>query len=165
MVESGSDRAAGQAEDLGELGRLVSDEIAKYEDRALLRHEPSEGAVQLVSVGNAQEVIGRGRALQRQHAQVRDPASLPPGLGDAHVGKQPVHPGVEAGRIAEARQVTPGDHQSVLQSILGPSDVPEDPVGDREEPVAAQPHQVDERDLVATPCRLDEIEIHAHHRG
>ena len=165
MVESRSDRAAGHAENLGELGRLVADEVAKDENRALLGHEPSERTVELVSVGNAQQLVGRSRTIERKHSQVRDPAALTPGLGDAHVGEQPVHPSVEAGWIAEARQITPGDHQRVLQSILGPSDVPEDPVGDREEPVAAQSHQVDECDLVTALRRLDEIEIHAHHRG
>ena len=46
-------------------------------------------------------------------------------------------PRVEPVRIAEAREVTPGDHQRVLQSVLGPVDVAEDALRDREEPVAA----------------------------
>ena len=74
-------------------------------------------------------------------------------------------PGVEPVRIAEARQVTPGDHQRVLQGILGPVDIPEDPMRDREEPAAAEADQVDERRLIASLCRLDEIAIHRLSRG
>ena len=47
-------------------------------------------------------------------------------------------PGIEPVRIAEARQVTPGDHQRVLQGILGPVDIPKDPVRDREQAVATR---------------------------
>jgi hypothetical protein len=61
--------------------------------------------------------------------------------------------------FAEARQVTPGDHQRILQGILGPVDVPEDPVGEGEEPIAAGTNQVDERRLVASLRRLDEVAV------
>lgn len=74
-------------------------------------------------------------------------------------------PGIEPIRIAETRQVAPGDHQRVLQGILGSVDVPEDPVRDREETVAARPDQIDESRLVAVLGRLDEVAIHRHHPG
>ena len=69
-------------------------------------------------------------------------------------------PGVEPVRIAEARQVTPGDHQRVLQGILGPIDIPKDPLGDREEPVTARVDQGHEGRLVTRLRMLDEIAIH-----
>ena len=49
-----------------------------------------------------------------------------------------MEPRVEPVRIAEAAKVAPGDHQRILQGILGPVDVAKDPVGDRVEPVAPQ---------------------------
>jgi hypothetical protein len=73
-------------------------------------------------------------------------------------------PGIESVRIAEVPQVTPGDHQCVLQGILGPIDIPEDALRDREEPVTARLHQIDECRLVATLRRLDEVAVHPHHR-
>ena len=71
-----------------------------------------------------------------------------------------MNPAAEPVRIAEARQVTPGDHQCVLQGVLGPVDIPEDPVRDRVEAVTMQTHQVDERLLIAALGRLDEVPIH-----
>lgn len=69
-------------------------------------------------------------------------------------------PGVESVRIAEVRQVSPGDHQRVLQGILGPIDVAEDPLCDREEPVTPNADQVDVRLPIPVPCHLDEVTIH-----
>jgi hypothetical protein len=84
---------------------------------------------------------------------------------DADVGEQAVDPGVEPVRIAEARKVTPGDHQRILQGILGPIDIPEDPVRDREESVTAELDQIDECRLITALCRLDEVAIHRHHQA
>ena len=55
-----------------------------------------------------------------------------------------------------ASEVTPGDHQRILQGVLGPIDVAEDPVREREEPVAGRADEVDECRLVAALGRLDE---------
>jgi hypothetical protein len=71
-----------------------------------------------------------------------------------------MQPGIESVRIAESTQVTPGDHQRILEGILGSIDVPQDPMRDREEPVATRMDQVHEGLLVAALRRLDEIAIH-----
>jgi hypothetical protein len=71
-----------------------------------------------------------------------------------------MEPGVESIRIAEPRQVTPGDRQRFLQSILGSIDVTKDPLSEREEAVATNTDQVGVRLPVTGPCRLDEIAIH-----
>jgi hypothetical protein len=81
-------------------------------------------------------------------------------LGDAYMRQEAVHPRVESVRIAKAWKVTPGDHQRVLQGILGPIHIPEDPVRDREESVAAELDQVHEGNLITTLCRLDEVAVH-----
>ncbi len=74
--------------------------------------------------------------------------------------EEPLEPRIEPVRIAERPQVTPGDHQRVLEGILGPVDVAEDPLCDREQPVGARTDQVDIRLPVAALGRLDEIAIH-----
>src|SRR6478735_1833196 len=71
-----------------------------------------------------------------------------------------MQPRVESVRIAEPGQVAPGDHQRVLHGVLGPIDVAEDPVGDREEPVATDADQVGIRLPITAASRLDEIPIH-----
>jgi hypothetical protein len=53
-----------------------------------------------------------------------------------------MQPGVEPVRIAECPQVTPGDHQRVLNGILGPIDISQDPLCNPEEPVTAHADQV-----------------------
>ena len=148
------------AEHVGDLGRFVSDVMAEHEDRALFRGEPSEGAIELVTIGDAEHVVRRPRRVHREHANLGEPASLTAGVRDADVREDAMDPGVESVRIAEIRQVSPGDHQRVLQGILGPIDFPKDPMGDREPSIATGSHQVDECRLVAIPRRLDELSVH-----
>ena len=154
------DRADRDAEDLGDLGRVTALEVVEHEQGALLRRQAAEAPLELVAVGDAQEVVGRGRDVHRQDAQVRDAATLALRLGEARADDEAVEPGVEAVRIAEPGQVTPGDDQRFLQGILGPIDVAEDPLGERVEAVAPHPDQVGIRLPVTVPCRLDEFAIH-----
>jgi hypothetical protein len=160
VVEAGTDGSRGNSEELGDLGWLVANEVAEDQDRPFIRLEPAEAAIELISVADGQELIRRCRAVDREDEQVRDPLALPAGFGNADIREQTVDPGVEPVRIAEARQVTPGDHQRFLQGVLGPVDIPEDPMCNREEAATAKANQVDERRLVALLSRLDEVAIH-----
>ena len=74
-----------------------------------------------------------------------------------------MEPRIEPVRIAESPDVPPGDHERVLEGILGPIDVAQGPLGDREEPVDPNADQVDVRLPVPVPCGLDELAI--HHRA
>ena len=134
--------------------------MAKDEDRAFLGDEPSESTIQLVTIGNGEKVVRRPRRVDREHANVGESASLTAGVGDADIRKDPMDPGVESVRIAEVRQVPPGDHQRVLQGILGPIDIPKDPVRDRIEAITARANKIDECRLITALCRLDEVAIH-----
>ena len=93
--------------------------------------------------------------------QVRGAATLARRLGDADTDEEAGQPRIEPVRIAEVPEVTPGDHQRVLQGVLGPVDVTEDPLGDREQAVAAHADQVDECRLVAVLCCRQELAIHS----
>jgi hypothetical protein len=160
VMEAGTDRPRRYSEKLGDLGRLVANEVAEDQDRPLVRLEPPEAAIELVSIRDSQELVRRGRIVDGEHVQVVDPLALPTGFGDADVREKPMDPRVEPVRIAEARQVTPGDHQRFLQGILGPVDVTQDPMGDGEEAATVQTDQVDECRLIASLGRHDEIAIH-----
>ena len=139
--------------------------MVQHEDGAFVRLETPESAIELIAIGHAEQIVGGPRAVDRKRAQVCDPATLARRMADAHIGQDAVEPGAEPVRIAETRQVAPGDHQCVLQSVLGPVDIPEDPVRDRVEAVTMQLHQVDECLLVAALGRLDEVPIHPTVRG
>jgi len=134
--------------------------MAEREDGSLLGWKPAESAFELIPDDHVQQLVGRRRPFDRQNPEVDDPTSLARRLDDAHVDEKPMQPRVEAVRIAEAAQVTPGDHQRVLQGILGSIDIAENSLRHREEAVGAGADQVDKR-LPITPCRcLDEIAIH-----
>ena len=72
----------------------------------------------------------------------------------------PVQPDLEPLRIAEPRQLTPGDHQRLLHDILGSAEVAEDPLRERDEPVAVRTGQDGERLPVPTTRLLNEVAIH-----
>ena len=142
VVETGADRAPGDAEHLGDPRGLVSEVVAKDEDRALVRRQPPERTIHDVAIDHARELVARWVVGQLDHLELGVPAPLSTSVLDAHVREHALDPEVEPVRIAEVRQVTPGDHQRILQGILGPVDVAEDPVGDREQSVAAAADQV-----------------------
>ena len=160
MVETGSDRAGGNAKNVSDRGRLVPEVMAKDEEGAFLRPEPSERPIHDVSVDNARELIGRDLAVKGQNLEIRVAASVSTSVLDAHVRQHALDPEVKPVRIAEVRQVSPGDHQRVLQGILGPVDIAEDPARDRVQAIEAGAGQVDEGDLIATLRRDHELSIH-----
>jgi hypothetical protein len=130
------------------------------EERPWFGRQPSEPAIELVAVGDGQEGVGSGRPVGRQRPKIHDATSLARRLADADMDDELRQPGVEAIRIAEAPQVTPGDHQRILKGILGSIDISRDPVGDREEPTRPRLDQVDECRPIRALRRIDEISIH-----
>ena len=126
----------------------------------MLRWQAAEAAIELIPICDAPVVVGRGRDVHRQDAEIRDPAALAFGFDETRPDDEPMEPRVEPVRIAKTRQVAPGDDERLLQGVFGAVDIAEDPVGQRVEPVAARPDQVGVRLPVTAPCRLDEIAIH-----
>ena len=163
MVETGSDRAAGHAEDLGDRGRLVPEVIAKDEDRTLLHLQSAERAIHDVAIDDARELVARGVIGKLEDLELGVPATISPRMLDAHVREHALEPEVEPVRIAEVRQVTPGDHQRVLKGVLGPVDITKDPAGDPVQAIETRTHQVHEGDLVAALRRDHELSIHRRH--
>jgi hypothetical protein len=135
----------------------------KREDRALVRRELAKAALELIAVGHAEQVVRSDRGFEWQDPEIGGAVTLTRRLGDAHVRQEAMDPGVEPVRIAEAWQIPPGDHKRVLQGVLGPIDIPEDPMRDREESVTTEPDQIDKCRLVTASRRFDEVAIHPHH--
>ena len=164
VMKSGPDRASGNTEDVGDHRWLVSEVMPEDEDRPLLRRQPPERSIHDVTIHDALELVGRRAIVEGQDLELRVPAAVTTGVLDAHVREHALDPEVEPVRIAEVRQVTPGDHQCVLQGILGPIDIAKDPPGDREQAIDTPTEQVDECDLVSALRRDHELSIHRRHR-
>ena len=85
--------------------------------------------------------IRRVRRISTQHTRTRKSAE----------------PSFAPVRIAERRQFAPGDHQRLLHGALGSVEVPEDPLRDREQPVAVRAGE-DAEGLAVSVLRLpDEV--------
>src|SRR6185503_18167198 len=142
VVKSGAGRAVGNAEDPGNLRQVEARKVPQHEDRALLWVEALEAALQLVAIGDRQKLVGPAGQIGRQDPKVGDEAALTRRLANAGTNDEAVKPRVEPIRIAESGQVTPSDHQRVLDGILGSVDIAEDPLRERVEPVATRADQV-----------------------
>lgn len=160
VMESRTGGPVGDAEELGDLRRGVAHEVMQNKDRPLLWRQAPEPAFQLIPKPDAKELVGRGWPVERQDTQVGRPTTFARRVLETHVHEESLEPGIEPVRIAERSQVTPGDHQRVLEGILGPVDVPENPVAEREEVVRTRADQVDERLPIPSLGRLDERLIH-----
>jgi hypothetical protein len=134
--------------------------VVEHEDRPLFGRQPAEPTFQQVTVGDGDQIVGSGRSVDRQDPKVRGSTTLARRMVDADVDEEALKPRIEAVRIAEAPQITPGDHQRVLEGILGPIDIAEDTLCGREEVVLANADQVDIRRPIPVPRRLDEIAVH-----
>jgi hypothetical protein len=108
----------------------------EHEDRPLIGRKAPESPFELISIGDPEEVVGRGRPVEREDPQVRGSTTLARRLDDADVDDEAMQPRIEPVRIAESSKVAPGDHQCVLEGILGSVDVAQDPLGHREQPIA-----------------------------
>ena len=102
---------------------------------------------------------GRDRSVDRQDADVGAPGCAYARFSVAGIHEQALQPGIETVRIAEARQLTPRDHQRLLHGILGPSDISQDPTGDRHEPIATRADQDGKRLPIPALRLLDEVAI------
>src|SRR4051794_16804352 len=160
VVESRSGGAGRDAEGVGNLDQGQPEVVVQYEDRPLFRRQPPEPPLELVAIGDLASPVLDLRPVDRQEADVGAPVSLPARFRIAGVDEEAVEPGIEPVRIAETGQLAPGDHQCLLHRILGPVDVSEDSLTDREEPVGAGADQDAEGLPVALLGLLDEIAIH-----
>lgn len=160
-MESGTDRAGRDAEHLGDLGGLQSGVVSKHKKRSLFRRQAPEATLQLVAVADAEvAVVGHGDVEWKSLDVHCDAPALPSRFMDTAAYDDAVQPGVEAGGVTEAGQVTPGDHQRLLHSILSSVDIAEDPLRDRVEPVATNTDQVGIGLPISHPCGFHEIAIH-----
>jgi hypothetical protein len=74
--------------------------------------------------------------------------------------EDPMDPHFESSGVPELGESPPGEHESVLQRVLGETRVAQDPVSNRVERVADLVHQDGERLAITLSGPLDEVSIH-----
>ena len=98
------------------------------EDRPLIDREPAERPLQLVAVGDGGAAV-RGRwPIHGQDPDVGRPLASPLRFVVAGVDEDPMDPGLEALGLPQVRDPAPGEHEGVLQRVLGETRVAQDPV-------------------------------------
>jgi len=160
VMESRAGGAGWDAERVGDLGWGIARVVVEHEDRPLLGRQASESPFELIPIGDPEEFVGCRRSVDRQDPQIGHATTLTRRLGDTDVHEQAMQPRVEPVRIAESSQIAPGDHQCVLEGILGSVDVAQDPLGHREQPVPTRVDQVDVCLPIAALCRRHEVSVH-----
>jgi len=115
------------------------------EYRPMLDRYAPEGAIERIALDDREQAIRPDRPVDRQDSDVGRPRPATPGLGVAGMDEQPANPRLEAGGVAERRELAPGRDEGALQGILGKVAIAQDPRGDRIEPITGQMNQRRER--------------------
>ena len=104
--------------------------------------------------------VGSARSVDRQDPDARYPSPVPSQLLVTGIDEQPIEPRREALRIAEPRELAPGEEECLLDGVLCPLRIPQDPVRDRVAEVAVEVDQLREGDVVALACPFDQPRPH-----
>src|SRR5688572_1542255 len=129
-------------------------------DRAMLWRQALEGAVEGVPVVDRDRRVGSVRSVDRKDPDVGAPAPIPAQLLVTGIDEQPMEPGTEAFRIAEPWEFPPGEEECLLDGVLCPLRVAQDPICDRVAQVAVEVDQLGESGIVAVPCLFDQPRPH-----
>ena len=128
--------------------------------RSLVRRQPAEAPIQLVSIDDRTDRVDGDRFMgwAPRHA-VPMPAAAP-GLVHAAADEEPMQPGIEAVGIAEGRQVAPGTHECLLDRVLGLVRFVEDQPCDRIESGESRSDEHGEGVMIASSRPIHELSLH-----
>ena len=145
---------------LGGLGQGQAEVVVEDEDRALLRRQAPEAALERIALDDGDVVVSLGRDVEREDANVVRHAATPSGLPIAGVDEEAVQPGVEALDVSKRRAAPPGEDERLLDGVLREPEIAQDPVRDREESITSPTCQAGERLFVSGSRSLDEGNLH-----
>ncbi|MEA2549270.1 MAG: hypothetical protein QOE42_1868 [Chloroflexota bacterium] len=160
MVEAGLHGSDGRADDLGDLRERKSRVVMQDEDRAMLRRQPQERAIEGVPVVDRDGRVDAARSVDRQRADSGDPSPVTPVLLVTGIDEEPTEPRREALRVTEPGELTPREEECLLDGVLGAFDIAKDPVRDGVALVAVQVDQLPEGDIVAVAGLFDQPRPH-----
>ncbi len=159
VVQAGLDGADRDADDVGDLGQGRPAWWCRTKT-ARCSGDRRTNARSRASRSSTATVVSGPRSVDRQRPEAAAPATMPTQLLVAGIDEQPVEPGTEALRIAEPREFAPGEEECLLDGVLGPLRVAQDPVRDRVASVAFQVDELGEGDVVAVPRLFDQPRPH-----
>ena len=125
-----------------------------------VRVEPDEAAFELVTVGDRRQVVGGPRRVEGNQRDIDPVAPQPAGLVDAGTNEQAMQPGIEASRVPQRGQITPGPDQRVLDGVGGLLRIPKDEPGGGIQPGDRGACQLGEGVMIASPRSLHEVSLH-----
>jgi hypothetical protein len=135
VMESGMCRPGRDAADLGDPLERQIEVVVEHHHRPVIHREAAEATLELVAIDDRAQVVVDWLVAWQQ-PQVRRPATLTAALGVAGAHEEPVRPGLEAGRVAELRDVLPDRNQRLLGRVLGKVQVAQDPARHGKEVIA-----------------------------
>ena len=137
-METGTDGARRNAEDLRRVIEAEPEVVMHDEHRSLIDVEASEAALELIAIGQVDVQVARSRRFRHRERVDMDLDAPAPSaaacLAIARVDQQAMEPGLETVGIAQAGEAPPGGHECLLGRILGPPFVTKDQPGDDVEP-------------------------------
>ena len=74
-----------------------------------------------------------------------------------------MEPGTETFRVAQPREVAPGEEECLLDGVLGPFRIAKDPIRDRVAQVAVEVDELAEGDIVAVSRPFDQPRPHVRY--
>jgi hypothetical protein len=137
--------------------------VVENEDRAMLRRQARKGSVKHVPILDGEHRIRPAGSFHRQGADARAPTSVSAQLVVAGIDQQPVKPRAESFRIAELRELAPGEEECLLDGILRSFRIAQDPVRDGVAHVAIEVDEFREGAVVAIPRSFDQSRPHVRH--
>jgi hypothetical protein len=141
-------------------GRLLDGEAevkAKDENGPVLDAQALEPTLELLAEGDRPRSIGFSR-LEVQDANIRGVAPLRPEFVVDGVQEKPMQPAIEAGRLAQRRQIPPAPDEGLLCGILGSIRIAQDEPSDRIQPIDDCRGQQVEGSAIAVSGALDELD-------
>ena len=134
--------------------------VVQDEDRALLRREPFERAIEGIPVDDRDHRIRPARSVDRQDRDPRAPAAVAAQLLVTGIDEQPMQPWSEPFRIPQPWEIAPGEEECLLDGVLRPFRIAKDPIRDGVAQVTVEVDQLREGDVVAVTGLFDQPRPH-----
>jgi hypothetical protein len=138
------------------LGMGESQVVVEDQDGTLLGRKSPETPLELIPIVHGQDLVGGIGVLALHGEDARQRTSSPLRLDIAAADENPMQPRLEARRISQAGELTPGLDEGRLDRVLGEAGVAKDPKRDRHAPVAKFLRQGTEGLSVPMPRAFDD---------